>query len=78
MKNFIFTVGLYIVLFIIVLEAVIKTAMIILLCPIALCIAITYLILRKTRVLEYINGYIKYAFKWKKGFISGKLIKYWE
>lgn len=78
MRNFILMVGLCIVLPIMALEAIIKAVMIILLCPIALCIAIIYPILRKTRVLEYMDRYTKYAFKWKKGFTSGRLIKYWE
>lgn len=71
-------VGLCIVLPVIALEAVIKTVMIGLLCPIALCIGIIYPVLRKTRTLEYMDKYIKYAFKWKKGFISGRLLKYWK
>ena len=71
-------VGLHIVLPIMALEAIIKAVMVILLCPIALCIAIIYPTIRKTRVLDYVNRYTKYAFTWKKGFISGKLIKYWE
>ena len=70
-------VGLCIVLPIIALEAVIKIAMMILLCPITLCIAIIYPILRNTRIPKYADKYTKYAFKWKKGFISGRLIKYW-
>jgi hypothetical protein len=52
--------------------------MIILLCPIATCIAIIYPILRKSKVLNYINNYTKYAFTWRRGFISGRLIKYWQ
>lgn len=78
MRNFILMVGLHIVLPIMALEAIIKAVMVILLCPIALCIAIIYPTIRKTRVLDYVNRYTKYAFTWKKGFISGKLIKYWE
>jgi hypothetical protein len=71
-------VGLCIVLPITALEAVIKAVMIILLCPIATCIAIIYPILRKSKVLNYINNYTKYAFTWRRGFISGRLIKYWQ
>lgn len=78
MRDIIFMVGLCIVLPIVALEATIKTVMIILLCPIALGISIIYPILRKTKVLEYIDRYTKYAFKWKKGFISGRLINYWK
>lgn len=78
MKDFILMVGLCIVLPVMALEAITKAVMIVLLCPIALCIGIIYPALRKTRVLEYMDKYIKYAFKWRKGFISGRLLKYWK
>jgi uncharacterized membrane protein len=78
MRDIIFIVGLCIVLPVMALEAIIKTVMIVLLCPIVLCIGVIYPVLRKTRVLVYLDKYTDYAFKWRKGFTSGRLMKYWE
>ena len=70
-------VGLIIILPIMALEAVIKVIIIILLFPTILVTAIFYPIIKKTKTLYYIERCIKYSFTWKKGFYSGRLIRYW-
>lgn len=77
MKNFIFMVGFCMILPIMALEAIIKTGIIVLLFPTILVIAIFYPIIKKTKTLYYIEKWVKYSFTWKKGFYSGKLIRYW-
>lgn len=77
MKIFIFLIGFCITLPIIIAEALLKIAIIVLLCPTILILAIIYPLIKRTRVLEYINNLIKYSFTWKKGFYSSKIAYYW-
>lgn len=77
MKTFIFLIGFCITLPIITVEALLKIAIIVLLCPTILVIAIIYPLIKRTKVLEYIDKLIKYSFTWKKGFYSSRITYYW-
>ena len=77
MKTITETTGIVIVLILLLMESIIKALSTITFYPIAFIAALLYPIISKTKVITCLEKWEKYAFTWKKGFVAGKLLKYW-
>lgn len=77
MKTITETTGIVIVLILLLMESIIKALSAITFYPIAFIAALLYPIISKTKVIPYLEKWEKYAFTWEKGFVAGRLLKYW-
>lgn len=77
MKTIIETTGAVITFIVLLIEGVIKALSVLTFYPIAFIVALLYPIISKTKIIPYLEKWEKYAFTWKKGFVSGRLLKYW-
>lgn len=77
MKTIIETTGVVIVFILLLMESIIKALLVLTFYPIAFIAALLYPIISKTKIIPCLEKWEKYAFNWKKGFVTGKLLKYW-
>jgi uncharacterized membrane protein len=77
MKTITETTGIVIVLILLLIESVIKALSVLTFCPIAFIAALLYPIIGKTKIIFFLEKWKKYTFTWKKGFVAGKVLKYW-
>lgn len=78
MKTIIETTGAIIVLIVLLIEGIIKALSVLAFYPIVFIAALLYPIISKTKIIPYLEKWEKYAFTWKKGFVAGRLLKYWR
>lgn len=77
MKNIVERTGIILVIPLLLIEGIIKALLVITFYPIAFIAALLYPIISKTKIIPCLEKWKKYAFTWRKGFISGRLLKYW-
>jgi hypothetical protein len=77
MKAIVETTGIVIVFISLLMESIIKALSVLTFYPTAFTAALFYPIINKTKIISCLEKWEKYAFTWKKGFVAGRILKYW-